>query len=1031
MVTRIILTLLAVVSTALAQTTPEPGIRDKTPTTKVFTNARLVISPSQTIENGTLVVTDGRIVSAGASVAIPAGAAIIDLAGKTIYPAFVDPITQYGLPKAERPPRRRGQPPQYEAERRGADGWNDALHPELNWVESFASDRKEADELLALGFAAVQSARLDGILRGRATVVTLGEGIPNDLILKAYGRQFGSFDKGSSSQEYPSSLMGSIALVRQSLLDADWYDRAQSAFSRNPAQKAPETNRSLEALQGIRNDGIVFETSDALSLLRADRIAKEFSVPMILVGSGNEYTRLTAIKASGADLVLPLSFSDAPAVQSIASEVDITLGDLRHWEWAPFNPYLVDSAGIEFALTTHRLKNKKDFWKNLRTAISCGLPTQTALASLTVVPARVAGVDDIVGTLERNKLASFIITDGDIFDEKTQIYSVWVAGAKRHEAIRLDQADFRGDYSMPLADRMVTLKLTGTVKKIEGELAVDTALKASLTDIAVEPDKIRFRTKLDTLGIPGTTRFEARLAASGLSGTLVDAKGIEHSWEAPRIEKSEDSDSKERSRPKENDKAPSRISRLTSPNIVFGSDALPQQQTVLIKNATIWTSDRTGVLEGADLLCENGKISAIGEELVAPPHAVVIDATGMHVTPGIIDEHSHIAISGDVNEGTHAVTAEVRIGDVIDPEDINIYRALAGGTTMAQLLHGSANPIGGQAQLVKLRWGAEPEAMKMAVAPPSIKFALGENVKQSNWGEQYTVRYPQSRMGVETIIRDAFQSAREYERAMLKYNRLGKSERERSIPPRRDLMLDALVDILNSAMTVHCHAYVQSEMLMLMRLAEDFGFRLGTFEHVLEGYKVADEMAAHGVGGGSFADWWAYKFEVYDAIPYSPALMTERGVVVSINSDSPEQGRRLNQEAAKSIMYAGMSPEDALKMVTINPAIQLGVDKYVGSLAVGKDADFVLWSNNPLSMYAVAQQTWIDGRKYFDIHNDSRMREDVNKEKQELTQKVLASGATQSVGGRGRTGPPRPYSCCHQDELDVWSSATARGFYHE
>lgn len=324
MVTRIILTLLAVVSTALAQTTPEPGIRDKTPTTKVFTNARLVISPSQTIENGTLVVTDGRIVSAGASVAIPAGAALIDLAGKTIYPAFVDPITQYGLPKAERPPRRRGQPPQYEAERRGADGWNDALHPELNWVESFAPDGKEADELLALGFATVQSARLDGIFRGRATVVTLGEGIPNDLILKAYGRQFGSFDKGSSSQEYPSSLMGSIALVRQSLLDADWYDRAQSAFSRNPAQKAPETNRSLEALQGIRNDGIVFETSDALSLLRADCIAQEFSVPMIHVGSGNEYTRLTAIKVSGADLVLPLSFPDAPAVQSIASEVDIT-----------------------------------------------------------------------------------------------------------------------------------------------------------------------------------------------------------------------------------------------------------------------------------------------------------------------------------------------------------------------------------------------------------------------------------------------------------------------------------------------------------------------------------------------------------------------------------------------------------------------------------------------------------------------------------------------------------------------------------
>ncbi|MCB2231567.1 amidohydrolase family protein [bacterium] len=1027
MAKRIILILLAVVSISFAGTTPELGIHDKTPTVKAFVNARIVQSPARTIENGTMVVADGRIVAIGGSVTVPGGATVFDLAGKTIYPAFIDPVTEYGVPNAERPRRRWGEAPRYEAERAGADAWNDALHPELNWVDEFQPDSKEADELLALGFATVQSARLDGILRGRSTVVTLGEGLPNDLILKAYGRQFGSFDKGSSEQQYPSSQMGAIALIRQTLLDTDWYDKAQSAYSRNPAQKAPETNRALEAMQGVRTDGMVFETANALEILRADRIGREFSVPMIMIGGGNEYTRLAAIKQSGVDLILPLEFPETPAVKDIGDEYDVTLGQLRHWEWAPFNAYLLDSAGIEFAFTTHGLKNTKDFWKNLRTAISCGLPAQTALAALTSVPARIAGVDDQVGTLEQNKLASFVLTDGDLFDEKTHIYSVWVAGEKRHEEIKLDQVDFRGNYTLQIDHRAVTLKLTGDITKLSGKIEIDSATSMTLTDISIAPDVIAFSAVLDSLGMDGTTRFEARRSENGLVGFYVSADGGKHQWSAERIETA--ADEKKKKTPEE--EPPSRISRLTSPNIAYGFETPPTQQSVLITNATIWTSDEAGVLENADLLVQDGKIRAIGSDLEAPSGVLTIDASGMHVTPGIIDEHSHIAIAGDVNEGTHAVTAEVRIGDIVDPEDIAIYRELAGGTTAAQLLHGSANPIGGQAQVVKLRWGAGPEAMKMPEAPNGIKFALGENVKQSNWGERYTVRYPQTRMGVETIIRDAFQTAREYEQAHEQFGKLGKGDRERTIPPRQDLLMDALVEVLNSNMFVHCHAYVQSEMLMLMRLAEDFGFRLASFEHVLEGYKIADEMAAHGVGGGSFADWWAYKFEVYDAIPYSPALMSERGVLVSINSDSPEQGRRLNQEAAKSIMYGGMSPEEALKMVTINPARQLGIDRYTGSLAVGKDADFVIWSDNPLSMYAVAQQTWIDGRKYFDIENDHKMRETLSQEKSELVQKVLKTGESSGRKDRGGPGGPKPYSGQYDDAFDLWIGAGEGGYYHD
>jgi len=369
----------------------------------------------------------------------------------------------------------------------------------------------------------------------------------------------------------------------------------------------------------------------------------------------------------------------------------------------------------------------------------------------------------------------------------------------------------------------------------------------------------------------------------------------------------------------------------------------------------------------------------------------VLDAAGKHLTPGLIDEHSHVAISHDVNEGTHAVTAEVRIGDVTNPDDINIYRALAGGTTILRSLHGSANPIGGQAQVIKLRWGSSPEEMKYVKAPPSIKFALGENVKQSNWGEQFTVRYPQSRMGVETIIKDAFQAALEYEKAWDVYNSIGSSQRQRTVPPRRELQMDALLEVLQSRMFITCHSYVGTEILMLIRLAEEFGFTVQTFTHVLEGYKVADEMAAHGSGGSCFSDWWAYKFEVYDAIPYNTCIMHDRGVVTCVNSDSPELGRRLNQEAAKSVTYCGMSPEEALKMVTINPAILLRVDEYVGSIKVGKEADFVIWNGNPLSVYSHPEQTWIEGRRYFDMVQDHRMREQVRHEKAQLVQKVLTS----------------------------------------
>ncbi|HYJ62965.1 MAG TPA: amidohydrolase family protein, partial [Parafilimonas sp.] len=406
----------------------------------------------------------------------------------------------------------------------------------------------------------------------------------------------------------------------------------------------------------------------------------------------------------------------------------------------------------------------------------------------------------------------------------------------------------------------------------------------------------------------------------------------------------------------------------------YGFSEMPKQEDVLIKNATVWTNEADGILQNTDVLLKNGKIAAIGKNLSAS-NAKQIDGTGEYLAPGIIDEHSHIAVSGSVNECSQSVTAEVRIADVINPEDIDIYRQLSDGVTSAHILHGSCNTIGGQTQLIKMRWGKDAEEVKFANWDPFIKFALGENVKRSY--SPTNNRFPDTRMGVEQVLIDAFTRAEDYER-------MGENKR-------RDLELDALVEILNHKRFITCHSYVQSEINMLMHVADSFHFKVNTFTHILEGYKVADKMKAHGAYASTFSDWWAYKAEVEDAIPYNAALMTDEGLTVAINSDDPEQARHLNQEAAKSIKYGGLTEDQAFKMCTLNPAIMLHIADRVGSIKVGKDADVVLWNNNPLSVYATAQKTFVDGIEYYDRQRDSTMRNYITSERNRLIQKMLAA----------------------------------------
>jgi len=409
--------------------------------------------------------------------------------------------------------------------------------------------------------------------------------------------------------------------------------------------------------------------------------------------------------------------------------------------------------------------------------------------------------------------------------------------------------------------------------------------------------------------------------------------------------------------------------------LVLAAAVQAAEEPVAIVGGTILTVGPQGTIEKGTVVIRDGKIAAVGKDVTAPAGATVIDAGGRYVIPGIIDAHSHTAIEAGVNECSDAVTAEVRIADVIDHRDVNIHRELAGGVTTVNVLHGSCNAIGGQNAVLKLRWGKGPDDLVFEQAPRGIKFALGENPKRSNFTVPGVRRYPATRMGVEAVIREAFEEARAYEREWDAYGaKAGSAAAERPLPPRRNLRLEALRDVLDGKVLVHAHCYRADEILMLIRLAEEFGFKIRTFQHVLEGYKVAAEIARHGAGASTFSDWWAYKLEAFDATPYNAAIMAAHGVTVSLNSDSDELARRLYWEAAKAVKYGGVSETEALKMVTLNPAWQLGIDGRVGSIEVGKDADIAIFSAHPFAPDARVEATLVDGVVYFDRARDGSAR---------------------------------------------------------
>ncbi|MDA0940669.1 MAG: amidohydrolase family protein [Bacteroidetes bacterium] len=1008
--------------------TPDPtfpvnGTYDKALVATVLEHATVHLDATTTVNDGTVVLHRGRIVAAGPSATTSfAGPAVrLDMTGLHLYPSFVDIHSDFGTPEVQRAGWSRT--PQHLSDKKGAYGWNEAVRPETSAAEEFDPSEDAARELRKAGFGAVLTHVQDGVVRGTGAVV-LPLDDPREALLAPDASFHMSFRKGSSSQNYPSSLMGATALLRQTHLDAQWYAEAA------PRGMTGGTNLSLEAFVEASALPRVFSAGSWKDVLRADAVLDEFGVTdVVMLGSGDGYQRAEALAATGARMAIPVDYPAGYDVSDPHLARMIGLDELKHWELAPSNASRLHKAGVPLAFTAHGLSDVSEFLAGVRKAVDEGLPEEEALKALTSNPATWLGLQKDLGSLRAGRVANVLVTDGPLFESGTHLVEHWVAGQPTPMRDR-HPLDLAGTYNVNVDDSVYVVAVKGEPGKWKASWTVNdsTDVKVPLT-LDNRTVVLRLATNDGPIRLTGNVWMESRI----WEGTGQTADGSWADWSAIRnadeAEQAPDSDP-DVTADDDASEAPEEIAEAAEapvakagldltgvvyPFTAYGTSERLDAETVWIRNATVWTCEEEGVLQRADVLLHNGALVAIGQDLnpatmlPAGVTPVEIDGRGKHVTPGVIDEHTHIAVDRGVNEGTQASSAEVWIGHAVDSEDVNMYRQLSGGVTCAQILHGSANPIGGQSAIIKFRWGAEPQDLLYEEAVPFIKFALGENVKQSNWGDGYRSRFPQTRMGVEQVYYDHFIRAREYGLAQLEYRAAMRNAKRKDIregrgpvAPRVDLELETLLQILNEERFVTCHSYRQDEINMLMHVADSMGFRLNTFTHILEGYKVADKMAEHGAGGSSFSDWWAYKYEVKDAIPYNGAVLHNQGVVTAFNSDDAEMARRLNQEAAKAYKYGRVPEEEALKFVTLNPAKLLHIDHKTGSLKPGKDADVVVWSDHPLSINAKAEQTFVEGVRCFDVDRDRELREAMRAERARLTAKMYADGESSGRGGKKR-----------------------------
>ena len=972
-----------IISFLIAQTEPVKDLHSNNPRVWALSNAMIHTEPGDSLKDATVIIRDGRIEKLGRYIKIPLDAYEIDLEGAHIYSGFIDGWLQVKKDEKTESPD---------------DHWNTKIRASYRAKDDLKIKDKDLKALRANGFTTAHIVPEEGIFKGKSDLIILDD---NLVSIKNDVAQILEFKTtGWSDRSYPNSLLGVIAVMRQTFLDADWYKKSVEILKKYPDENEPIAfHPSLQELANFKSNRypVLFMTKEEHAALRSLKIAEEFKLSPWLLGSGYEYRRLDEISEQNPFIIFPLEFPAKPKVKDPHIALQYSTEQLKHWDMAPDNVKTVFEKGLRFSFTSATLKNKKDFRKNLRKIIDRGLPKSVALSALTTYPSEAMGLEKTIGRIQPGYIANLVITDGDYFDPKSRVTALWMSG-KEYFISNRHSVSLKGNWKLDINDKLYDLsfkissdkKKTGPMIQIgqKKEKLIGTIKHDEITVDVIELDTFEkdfeFKVNASFLGKDGMLAFRGQISKNNIVGKFFDGSE-ELSFKAKR-----ENLGKTTTRKKE---IASDLN-IFYPEGAYGiEEKLSKPNAVLIDNATLWSCSSMGMLQDWDILFVDGKIDKIAPDISVPMgSALVIDGTGKHVTPGLIDCHSHSAASS-INEGAQSVTAEVRIRDVLYADDINIYRQLGGGLTTANILHGSANPIGGQNAVIKLRWGSPPEDLLFKNAPQGIKFALGENVKQANW--QGTGRYPQTRMGVEQVIRDAFRAAQDYRHHHKTYNRNTKAQKKK-VPPRVDLELEALAEIIEGERLLHCHSYRQDEILMLTRIAEDFGFKIATFQHVLEGYKVADRIAEHGAGASTFSDWWQYKYEVIDAIPYNGTLMAKNNVLVSFNSDDAELARRMNTEGAKAIKYGGLDEIEALNFVTINPAKQLKIDEWVGSLEEGKDADFVIWDGPPLSIYSQVLETWIDGIQYWSIDNNDRLEDRDKTMRENLIKKILNSTTSSS-----------------------------------
>ncbi|MCY3971356.1 MAG: amidohydrolase family protein [Acidobacteria bacterium] len=903
--------------------------------------ARVEVGDGTVLERATVVIENGTITAVGEDAAIPAHAWVIDGEGLTVYPGLIDAMGS--LPQPRRPPggpgagaptpggqRRRSDPDR--ALPRGPED-RPLTTPWKRAADDLTLDAEAVEAWRKAGVTSIAARPGDGLFPGRLSLVRLGapgRDAEHQVVAPELA-QVASLSSGGGFGSYPGALMGRVAYFRQLLLDAAHYAAATAAYEADPSGwRRPEFDRTLAPLAAVASgeERILLPGSSAVEINRALRLGEELGLDFALYGGQEGYRLAGELADAGVAVLAFVDWPEPLPERDRDPDADRPLREALHERLAPTTPVELAEAGVQFALSSGGANSADDFLAGVRRAIEGGLEPARALQALTRDAAAVHGLDDRIGRVAAGMAADLLLADGYPWQESTRVTAAFIDGV-RYAVSDGDEAEDEEE---------------------DGESAQE-------AEEAEEPDEPRRRGR----GLRG---------ARGPGG--------------PR------GASSEALAPMRLAEVAERYAELAGDGMVPMTGPYREDDVLAITGATVLTMAGE-TIENGTVVVRNGRIARVGSGVRVPSGAHVIDADGGYLMPGIFDAHSHIATAGGVNEGSLASTAMVRIEDVVDPTDIAIYRALAGGVTTVNILHGSANPIGGQNQVLKLRWGQDADGMRFEGAPPGIKFALGENPKRSRSFGPGPRRYPATRMGVLDVIREAFTQAAEYRDAWTRH-REAEAAGERSRPPVRDLELEALVEILEGERLVHAHSYRADEILQLLRLAEELGFRIATLQHVLEGYRVADEIAAHGAGASTFSDWWAYKVEAYEAIPHNAALMADRGVLVSVNSDDAEEMRHLNHEAAKAVKWGGLSDDAALALVTINPARQFGIDDRVGSIEVGKDADLVIYDRHPLSSYAVVQTTLVDGKVYFDRELDRLRREQLAALEQSLTEPASEDG---------------------------------------